>query len=60
MGGMWDHLTPAVLTAAPCTYPRPDVEDKAKAKEPRLHAYPHGSDVALCGKLKARARRPGP
>lgn len=48
---LWDHLPVAALTAPrPYTQEQQDHDDQ---DEPRLHAYPDGSSVSLCGKLKA-------
>jgi hypothetical protein len=39
---------PLAPTARPTIYPRPSRD----TEKPRLHAYPSGSNVALCGKTR--------
>jgi hypothetical protein len=57
MPGMWDHIKPAMLPqAATITLPAQTRRNEG-TDQPRLHAYPSGSDVALCGKLKAKGEK---
>jgi hypothetical protein len=51
MGGMWDHITPAILQGVATL---PNVVQQQRTQQPTLHAFPTGSDVALCGKVKAQ------
>jgi hypothetical protein len=53
-GNLWDHLTPAMV-AAPATLTSHKVQQDTD--QPRLHAYPSGSDVSLCGKRKAKGEK---
>jgi hypothetical protein len=46
---MWDHL-PAASVASPATVP--STSRQRDTNPPKLHAFPSGSDVALCGVLK--------
>jgi hypothetical protein len=48
---MWDHLTPAMLANA-ATVPV-STSHRRDTDAPKLHAFPAGSDVSLCGKRKS-------
>jgi hypothetical protein len=57
MTAMWDHITPAMLgMAATITLPDQVRQQDGDTDQPLLHAFPHGSDIALCGKRKTGER----
>jgi hypothetical protein len=47
---MGDHMTPDAV-ASPSVVPTSHRRD---TKDPKLHAFPSGSDVALCGVIRKK------
>jgi hypothetical protein len=47
------------MVAAPATLTSHKVQEQERTEEPRLHAYPDGSDVSLCGLLRKQGVEQG-